>query len=362
MAGSRAEFAARTATPRLDGADARMIEVEGLTKRYGETAAIEGVTFSASPGDILGFLGPNGAGKSTTMRILTCFTPPTRGTARVAGYDILREPDDVRREIGYLPESNPLYNEMSVCGYVEFLARLKGLSGARRRGAVDTALEETGLAQVRRRLIGNLSKGFRQRVGLAGALVGDPRVLILDEPTVGLDPAQIREIREMIRAMRGKRTVLLSTHILPEVSMTCNKVAIINEGRIEASGEPENLVSALEETAVARALVGGAPPETLERALREVQGVRSVRIESLTEGRCEAVIELERGREARPALARAILGAGADLYEFRVMGLTLEEVFLRLVSRSWREEAAAASPATAAAGADSPPPAAGEGR
>jgi ABC-2 type transport system ATP-binding protein len=157
------------------------------------------------------------------MRILTCFTPPTRGTARVAGYDILREPDDVRREIGYLPESNPLYNEMSVCGYVEFLARLKGLSGARRRGAVDTALEETGLAQVRRRLIGNLSKGFRQRVGLAGALVGDPRVLILDEPTVGLDPAQIREIREMIRAMRGKRTVLLSTHILPEVSMTCTR-------------------------------------------------------------------------------------------------------------------------------------------
>ncbi len=326
-----------------------MIEVRNLTKYYGRVRAVENIAFSAGDGDILGFLGPNGAGKSTTMRMLTCYTPPTSGEARVAGFDIRSQSLDVRRSIGYMPENTPLYTEMRVRDYVDFMARLKGLPGKTRRAAVDLALEETGLEHVSRRLIGNLSKGYRQRAGLAQALAGDPRVLILDEPTVGLDPAQIREIRSLIHAMRGRRTVLLSTHILPEVSMTCNKVVIINEGRIEASGTPENLLDELQETVETRAIFGdsgggGATgvAESVEKAIRSVDGVRAVRIAPQTssdegKGRFEAVIEVERAREVRPALARAILAAGADLFELRAQGMTLEDIFLRVVSRESHE-------------------------
>lgn len=310
-----------------------MIEVRNLTKYYGAVRAVEDVSFSVETGDILGFLGPNGAGKSTTMRIVTCYTPPSSGHAMIAGLDIQKHSIEVRRVIGYLPESNPLYPDMSVRGYVDFMAQLKGIPSSARRAAVDEALEETGLTEPAGRLIRNLSKGFRQRVGLAQALVGNPKVLILDEPTVGLDPRQNREIRSLIRAMRGRRTVLLSTHILPEVSMTCNKVVIINQGRIEASGTPENLVSELQNTLETR-LVAGGEAQRILKALECVAGVQSVRTEELADPtRREFIVILDRARESRPALARAVLEAGGELYELRTPGLSLEDIFLQVVSR-----------------------------
>ncbi|HEX2924555.1 MAG TPA: ABC transporter ATP-binding protein, partial [Chloroflexota bacterium] len=201
-----------------------MIEVQNLRKVYGETVAVDNVSFSVGDGEILGFLGPNGAGKTTTMRMLTCYTPATAGSARVAGYDVATQSRQVRRILGYLPESSPVYGEMTVQDFVGFFAETKGLTGSARRSAVGQALEECGLANVAPRLLMNLSKGFRQRAALAQAVVGDPKVLILDEPTVGLDPRQIRDIRGLIRGMASRRTVILSTHILPEVSLTCSRV------------------------------------------------------------------------------------------------------------------------------------------
>jgi ABC-2 type transport system ATP-binding protein len=226
-----------------------MIEVHDLTKRYGDRVAVDAVSFTAHKGQILGFLGPNGAGKSTTMRMLTGFLPPSAGTATVAGYDVLEQSDEVRRRIGYLPENPPLYTEMTVRSYLTFVARLKGVPRARVSGACDEAIERMGLGEVSGRLLSHLSKGFKQRVGLAQALVHDPEVLILDEPTIGLDPRQIIEIRSLIRGLSGNRTVILSTHILPEVSQVCDKVVIINEGRIVCEDSRENLTreSTLEE-------------------------------------------------------------------------------------------------------------------
>ncbi len=209
-----------------------MIEVAGLTKRYGTFTAVDNIDFRVETGQILGFLGPNGAGKTTTMRVLTCFLPPTEGTARVAGYDVQTESMEVRARIGYLPENPPLYDDMTVLEYVSFCAQLKGVPTKERREAVDVALDRCGLGDRRTQLISTLSKGYRQRVGLAQALVHNPEVLILDEPTIGLDPAQIIEIRELIKSFSGDHTVILSTHILPEVSVTCDSVAIIHDGRI----------------------------------------------------------------------------------------------------------------------------------
>lgn len=209
-----------------------MIEVRELVKEYGDRPAVRGLDFRVDEGEILGFLGPNGAGKTTTMRILTGFLPPTAGTARVAGFDVQDEPEEVRARIGYLPETPPLYPDMTTRAYLAFVARLKGLRGARVKTACERAIERTGLGPVRDRLLGHLSKGFRQRAGIAQAIVHEPPVLILDEPTVGLDPAQIIEIRELIRGLAGDHTVILSTHILPEVASTCEKIAILNEGRL----------------------------------------------------------------------------------------------------------------------------------
>lgn len=323
-----------------------MIEARHLSKRYGTLNAVNDVSFTADAGDILGFLGPNGAGKSTTMRILTGYTPPTLGQATVAGFDLRRESLELRRAVGYLPESNPLYGEMTVRGYVDFMAQLKGAgdgNSGRRRAAVDEALEETGLGHVSGRIIGNLSKGYRQRTGLAQALVGNPRVLVLDEPTVGLDPTQIREIRTLIGSMRGRRTVLLSTHILPEVSMTCNKVVILNEGRIEASGTPENLVSAYTRDAEVRVIAGG-DAESLERALKGIEGVDSVQAVSASAGASSVMgqqewrLRLSGKADVRPAIARGVVEAGGQLYELRSLGLSLEDVFLRVVSGGHRDE------------------------
>jgi ABC-2 type transport system ATP-binding protein len=221
-----------------------LIEVNGLTKRYGSFTAVDNASFRVEKGQILGFLGPNGAGKTTTMRILTCYLPPTSGTARVAGYDVVEQSMEVRRRIGYLPENPPVYNDMTVAEYVAFCARLKGVEKSRQAGAIGDVVEKCGLKDRTRQLIGTLSKGYRQRAGLAGALVHDPPVLVLDEPTIGLDPAQIIEIRELIRALAGTHTVILSTHILPEVSVTCQAVAIIHEGKIRLVDSLANLTQA----------------------------------------------------------------------------------------------------------------------
>ncbi len=246
-----------------------MIEVRELTKRYGDRLAVDSVAFTAEKGQILGFLGPNGAGKSTTMRMLTGFLPPSSGQARVAGFDVTTQSDEVRRRIGYLPENPPLYPEMTVRSYLTFVARLKGLRRGQVRGACDDVIARMGLTTVAHRLLSHLSKGFRQRVGLAQALVHDPEVLVLDEPTIGLDPRQIIEIRSLIRGLSGNRTVILSTHILPEVSQICDKVVIINEGRVICEDSRENLTrdASLEEVflrhitadAAARESAGDAP-------------------------------------------------------------------------------------------------------
>ncbi|MGE4232330.1 MAG: ABC transporter ATP-binding protein [Bacteriovoracia bacterium] len=218
-----------------------MIEVNALTKFYGERKAIDALTFSVSKGEILGFLGPNGAGKTTTMKILTCFMPASEGTARVAGFDVFDEPLEVKKRVGYLPETPPVYKEMIVGDYLNYKASLHGIRGGAAKKAVDLSLEKCGLTSVKSRLIGNLSKGYRQRVGLAQAIVHNPDVLILDEPTVGLDPKQIIEIRELIKSFSGEHTVVLSTHILPEVEATCNRILVINEGRIVAIDSLQNL-------------------------------------------------------------------------------------------------------------------------
>jgi len=218
-----------------------MIEVHDLTKRYGERVAVSGVSFSVAKGEVLGFLGPNGAGKTTTMRMLTGFLPPSSGSARIAGFDVFHESDHVRRRIGYLPENPPLYTDMTVTSYLDFVARLKGVPRGQVREARDRAIERTGLQAVAGRLLGHLSKGYRQRAGLAQAIINDPEVLVLDEPTIGLDPRQIIEIRGLIRDLSGARTVILSTHILPEVSQVCDKVVIINHGRIACEDTLANL-------------------------------------------------------------------------------------------------------------------------
>jgi len=230
-----------------------MIEVRQLTKRYGDLVAIQDVSFTAETGQILGFLGPNGAGKTTTMRIITGYMPATSGTVKVAGYDVFEQSYEVRRRIGYLPETPPLYNDMTVLAYLEFVGRIKGMANAELRPAIERVVERCGLQGVTRRVLGHLSKGYRQRVGLAQALINDPAVLVLDEPTIGLDPGQIIEIRALIRELAGARTVILSTHILPEVTQLCQKVVIINEGRIAVEAMLDELTrgSSLEEVFLA---------------------------------------------------------------------------------------------------------------
>src|SRR5271163_1670336 len=218
-----------------------MIEVSNLTKRYGGRTAVNDISFTVARGEIVGLLGPNGAGKSTTMRVLSGFMPATSGTVRVAGFDVFHESNEARRRIGYMPENNPLYPEMRVREYLKFRARLKGLRGSRMRERVDVVTEQCGLAQMGKKIIGHLSKGYRQRVGLADALVHEPELIILDEPTIGLDPNQIRSVRQIIKQLGGRQTVLISSHILPEVEMTCNRVLIMREGRILAADSPDNL-------------------------------------------------------------------------------------------------------------------------
>ncbi|MFA0757697.1 MAG: hypothetical protein PVTTEEND_000828 [Candidatus Fervidibacter sp.] len=305
-----------------------MVEVVGLTKFYGEVKALEEVTFDVRRGEILGFLGPNGAGKTTTMRILTGFLSPTLGTAKVAGYDVVENSLEVRRLTGYLPETVPLYNEMRVRDYLGYMARIRGVPRRRIRERVDDVVGRCGLTEVADRLIGHLSKGYRQRVGIAQALVHDPQVLILDEPTIGLDPVQVREVRQLIKSMAGERTIILSTHILPEVSMTCERVLIIHKGRIVAEDTPEGLSRRLQQSE--RILVRLArPPSQPLRAFSQLDGV--LRVESV--GDNLFAIETPPGNDIRERVAEFVVQNGWGLLELRREELTLEDIFVNLVTR-----------------------------
>ena len=302
-----------------------MIEVHGLTKKYGELVAVRDLTFKVEAGRIWGLLGPNAAGKTTTMRILTGYLPATSGRAAVAGFDVFNESDAVKRSIGYLPEVLPLYQDMTVTGYLGFVAEIKQVPAAKRKAAVARAVESAGLKDVARRLIKNISRGFRQRVGIAQAMIHDPKVLVLDEPTIGLDPAQIMEIRELIRGLRGEHTILLSTHILPEVTQVCDGVVIINEGRLMACGSLEDLVASFEKKdgVILRLRRSGAEEAAV---LRGLPGVEKVTVE----GR-ELRVEWGRGRDLRDDVARLALDKGLGLQEMRSVA-GIEDLYMRIVS------------------------------
>jgi ABC-2 type transport system ATP-binding protein len=315
-----------------------MIEVENLTKQYGPVTAIRDVSFTVPPGEIIGFLGPNGAGKSTTMRILSCFMPATSGSARVAGYDVFRQSLEVRRRIGYLPESVPLYNDLRVAPYLDFVAEVKGIPRGERKRRVADVMDRCLITDVQNRLIGNLSKGYRQRVGLAQAIVSDPHVLILDEPTIGLDPRQITEIRALIKSLAGEHTVILSTHILPEVSMVCNGVIIINQGRIVAQGRIDSLVEQFFPTSRVQVEVAG-PPALVRDAIQKIPGVLVVQDLAVSNGVGTYVVESARGRDVRGEIFQLVAQQTWELRELRRVGMTLEEVFIRIVAG---EEAAPA--------------------
>jgi ABC-2 type transport system ATP-binding protein len=318
-----------------------MIEVESLTKRYGRATAVDGVSFRVEKGEILGFLGPNGAGKTTTMRILTCYLPPTGGTARVGGYDVFEQPMEVRRRVGYLPETPPLYPDMEVGEYLSFCAKIKGVAPKERRSRIGDAVEKTRVGDVRSTLIGKLSKGYRQRVGLAQAILHNPEVLILDEPTAGLDPKQIIETRELIRGLGGDHTVILSTHILPEVSMTCGRVVIINKGRVVAEDSPENLTRRLTGAGTLRLEIRGDEPAVLQ-ALRGVPGVLAAHVRGGHDGAVIVDVEAEAGTDVRSDLARAVVGGGHGLLGLQQQGMSLEEIFLHLTTTDEPEAASAA--------------------
>jgi ABC-2 type transport system ATP-binding protein len=320
-----------------------MIEVESLTKRYGRATAVDGISFRVEKGEILGFLGPNGAGKTTTMRILTCYLPPTEGTARVGGYDVFSQPMEVKRRVGYLPESPPLYPDMTVEDYLGFCAKIKGVPSKQRQTRVAEAIEKCWAADVRSKLIGKLSKGYRQRVGLAQAILHNPDVLILDEPTAGLDPKQIIETRELIRGLGGDHTVILSTHILPEVSMTCGRVLIINKGRVVAEGSPESLTRRLTGAGTLRLEALGEETALVETA-RGVPGVLAAKVQGGHDGAVVIDVEAEAGIDVRAELARAVVGAGHGLLGLQQLGMSLEEIFLHLTTT---DEAGAAEPAAA---------------
>jgi ABC-2 type transport system ATP-binding protein len=311
-----------------------MITANGLTKRYARNTAVDQISFEVQKGRIVGFLGPNGAGKTTTMRMLTCFLPPTSGTATVAGFDILEQPLEVKRRIGYLPETPPLYPEMRVGEYLTFVGRLKGLSGAALRERVEYVCDRCSIQDVRRKTTGKLSKGYRQRVGLAQAIIHNPDVLILDEPTAGLDPKQINETRTLIRNLAGDHTIILSTHILPEVEQTCQEVLIINRGRLVATDSVENLQQRARggESVLVELGSSNGPLDlaAVERRLGLVRGVSRVAFRTTKPDRAVAEVESRSDRSIRSDLARAVLEAGWDLHELRPAAMSLEEIFLQL--------------------------------
>jgi len=317
-----------------------LIEVQNLTKAYGPVTAVDRVSFTVNKGEILGFLGPNGAGKTTTMRILTGYMPATSGTARVAGFDVFQDSIEVRRHIGYLPEAPPLYPDMSVAGYLDFVLRIKNVPSEKRGARIDEALAKTGLAEKRNELIKRLSRGYKQRVGLAQALVHDPGVIVLDEPTVGLDPKQIIEVRHLIKSLAGSHTIILSTHILPEVSMTCDRVVIINKGKIAAVDSPLNLTNQLKSGQRIQLEVH-APEKPLQDLLAQIPGANRVQLDPpRADGHVLATLEAAPGRDLRSQVAARVVEKGWPLFELRGVSMSLEDIFLELTT----DDAAHAQP------------------
>ena len=309
-----------------------MIEVQDLTKSYGSVTAVDHVSFAVNKGEILGFLGPNGAGKTTTMRVLTGYMPATSGTARIAGFDVFEDSLEVRRHIGYLPEAPPIYPDMTVESYLDFVARIKNVPAEKRAARVADALRKTNIEDKREELIKRLSRGYKQRVGLAQALVHDPDVIILDEPTVGLDPKQIIEVRHLIKSLAGSHTIILSTHILPEVSMTCDRVVIINKGKIAAVDTPQNLTTQLKGGQRIRVEVQ-APEKPLQELLSHIPGASRAQVESAhANGHVTATVEAASGKDIRSQIAEGIIQMGWPLYELRGVSLSLEDIFLQLTT------------------------------
>ncbi len=310
-----------------------MIQVENLSKDYARTVAVDNISFSVEKGDIVGFLGPNGAGKTTTMRILTCFMPPTAGKATVAGFDVFEQPFEVKKHIGYLPETPPLYPEMSVAGYLAFVARLKNLPGSDVKRRTEEVMERCAVADVKSKLISKLSRGYRQRVGLAQAIIHNPDVLILDEPTSGLDPKQINETRELIKSLSGEHTIVLSTHILPEVEAVCQKVIIINKGKLVATDSVEHLKhrAGLDNAVQVQIDTGGnGDASAVRQRLEQVSGVSKVLDKPVSGDRLIFEVESLPERNARSDIARAVVHSGWNLLELKSLTFSLEEVFLEL--------------------------------
>jgi len=303
-----------------------MIEVQDLVKKYGDFPAVKKLSFEVPQGKIWGLLGPNAAGKTTTMRILTGFLPATDGVARVAGIDVFERPDAAKRILGYLPENVPLYPEMTVASYLGFVAAIKQIPKAKKKEAVVRAVRSAGLETVRGRLIKNISRGFKQRVGIAQALIHDPQILILDEPTIGLDPAQIIEIRELIRSLRGERTIILSTHLLAEVTQVCDGVTIINEGRLMASGTLDELTASARSTDGVVLKLRKSGPESAA-ALRAIPGVDTAAIRD-----SEIEVAWSRGRDLREAVARTVVEKDLGLLEMKSLGMNIEDLYLKIVS------------------------------
>ena len=314
-----------------------MIEVENLTKRYPGRTAVDGISFQIGRGEVVGFLGPNGAGKSTTLRILSSFLPATSGTARVAGFDVFREPDEVRRRIGYMPENNPLHLDMRVREYLKFRARLKGLGWRRSRERVDAVLQQCGLTDVSGRIIGQLSKGYRQRVGLADALVHEPDLIILDEPTIGLDPHQIRSVRALVKELGKRHTVVLSTHILNEVEMTCSRVLILHRGRILAADRTEDLGRRLSLDGQVIAEVE-APPAQLLEAFRDLPEVERVEVEPMDGDFQRLSLVPRNGADLRPLVSAEIREHGWPVRELTRSRHSLEDIFIHLTRGKVRED------------------------
>jgi ABC-2 type transport system ATP-binding protein len=308
-----------------------MIEVENLTKRYGPRTAVDNVSFKVHKGEILGFLGPNGAGKTTTMRILTGYLSATSGAARIAGYDVFESPLEVKRRIGYLPETPPLYSDMRVADFLDFVAKIKGIPSKDRARRIDESMEKARIVDVRSRFIGRLSKGYRQRVGLAQAIINNPPVLILDEPTAGLDPKQIHETRDLIKGLGGDHTIVLSTHILPEVGMTCSRVLIIAKGRVVAEDTPDNLTHRLQSNEAFRVEVRG-DGAAVEAALQGMSGLAAVHAKGMTGDVAAFEIEATSGRDIRADVARVVVQKGYDLLALQRIGLSLEDIFIQLTT------------------------------
>jgi ABC-2 type transport system ATP-binding protein len=322
-----------------------VIEVQHLTKRYGPVTAVDDVSFKAERGEILGFLGPNGAGKTTTMRVLTGYMPATDGKAIVAGYDVLEQPIEAKRRTGYLPETPPLYPDMTVVDYLTFCARIKGVARSERASRLKSVMERTRIADMANRHCGKLSKGYRQRVGLAQALLHNPDVLILDEPTAGLDPKQIIETRKLIKGLGGDHTVILSTHILPEVSQTCNRIVIINKGRVVAVDTPDNLTARLRGSETMYVQVDALGNDA-EGTLSTIPGVTRVSVSDRRDGIAGFEVESESGRDVRRELAATVVGRGWGLLELRPMRMSLEEIFLQVTTEDAAEAPDAAAEAS----------------